>query len=55
MTCEELEARLKSQKAALLRLQALEMAYRSNDVRLGEYYDAKQEYERTVREYMALK
>ncbi|WP_055074404.1 hypothetical protein [Pseudanabaena sp. 'Roaring Creek'] len=67
MTCEELEAKLNSQKAALLRLQAEEIAYyaslrggtnpdqfanqTSNYGAYADYLSAKSAYETAARRY----
>lgn len=58
MNCDELNARLISRKATLMRLQAVETA---KHVGVGdhsgvypEYLAAKAEYEKTSREYLAV-
>jgi len=69
VNCEELIAKIKSQKAALLRLQAEEMAYyarlrggtdpdqfanqTSASGAFSDYLDAKAAYERAARAYAA--
>lgn len=56
MNCEELKAKLNSQKAALLRIQAEEIANSAGNgsYLYAEYLDAKADYERASRNYAAL-
>lgn len=56
MNCEELKARLNSQKAALLKIQAREIANSAanGSYFYAEYLDAKADYERAARTYAAL-
>lgn len=56
MNCDELTARLTSQKAALLKIQAREIANTASNggYLYAEYLQAKADYERAVRSYAAL-
>ena len=57
MTCEELKARLNSQKGALLRIQAQEIAAAAGNSErnlYAEYLEAKSAYENALRQLYAL-
>jgi hypothetical protein len=56
MNCEDLKARLNSQKAALLRIQAREIANTgaNGGYLYAQYLEAKARYERAVRAYASL-
>ncbi len=56
MNCEELVARLKSQKAALLKIQNREIinTARNGSNLYSEYLEAKADYERAARLYSSL-